>query len=78
MNNELSSSAVQPATAAPCTSRRPYAWPTRTAAAELMPSGTIKVVEMTLTAMPCAASEASSSRAAMVVTTAKTAPSKRI
>jgi len=75
MKSELSRSAVHPATAAPWISRRPYACPTRTAAAELIPSGTMYVVEITLTAMPWAASDASSSRAAIVVTTANTAPS---
>ena len=62
----------------PARSPRPIACPTRTAAAELIPSGTMKVVEITWTAMPCAASDTSSSLAAMTVTTPKTAPSNAI
>src|SRR5450759_2352620 len=78
MNPAPSSSAVQPETAMPGGDFRPTACPTLTAAAELMPSGTMKVMEMTLTAMLCAASETSSKRAAITVTTPKTAPSTRI
>src|ERR1035437_1491289 len=78
MNPAPSSRAVQPETAMPGGSFRPTAWPTRTAAAELMPSGTMKVMEMTLTAIECAARETSSKRAAMTVTAPKTAPSTKI
>ena len=43
-----------------------------------MPSGTMKLVEITCTAMLCAASDASSSRAANTVTKPNTEPSKSI
>ena len=78
MNRPPSSSAAQPAAATPARSLRPTACPTRTAAAELIPSGTMNVVEITWTAIPCAASDTSSSFAAITVTMPKTAPSNAI
>ena len=60
-----SPSAVQPARRAPGASRRPIAWPTRTAAADESPSGTMKVKAAELSAIWCAASTAGSKRPAM-------------
>ena len=45
MNPTPMAMAVHPALAAPCGSRRPTAWPTRTAAAEATPNGTMNVTD---------------------------------
>ena len=51
MNPTPMAIAVQPALAAPRGSRRPIAWPTRTAAAEATPSGIMKVSDARFSAI---------------------------
>jgi hypothetical protein len=64
--------AIQPEAAAPRGSRRPSAWPTRTAPAEATPRGTMKVRLDTLSVIWWAASSDGASRPASAVAVAKT------
>ena len=59
-------------------SRRPTAWPTRTAPADATPSGTMNVNAARLTAIWCAASDAGARRPASAVAAAKTPTSSVI